>query len=248
MKLTAGSGPSKLARRILPVAALSLLLLLGTAAASGSGYNLSYSRGAGSVANGAIDLISVSSSDPGGPNVTASFQVSGALVLNSANYGYLVWFGGSAASNSTAWVTLTNNATTASLIATTGFSTIPFTTSGGSSASFSVAKAAVGGAATFAINVYAYAGSPGSASYSWLGTNYQATGGGGGSCTASGCTTTAGTALIAAWVWAAVAGAIVIVVVVVLVVVLLFRRKQPGMPLMAPTPPAPPPPPPPPPP
>ncbi len=235
-------------RRILPVAALSLLLLLGTAGASGSGYNLSYTRAAGSVANGAIDLISVSSTDPGGPNITASFQVSGALVLNSPNYGYLVWFGGSTASNSTAWVSIVDNSTTASLLSSSSFATIAFTTSGGSSASFSLAKAVVGGASTFGINVYAYTGTSGSASYSWLGTNYQATGGGGGTCTASGCTTTAGTALIAAWVWTAVAGAIVAVVVVVLVVVLLLRRKQPGTPLMAPPPPAPPPAPPPPPP
>ncbi|MCI4349843.1 MAG: hypothetical protein L3J93_06485, partial [Thermoplasmata archaeon] len=89
----------------------TLALTVPWAAASGSGYNLSYSRAAGSTSVGAVDLTSVSSSDTGASNLTISFTVSGTPDLQSSNYFYFVWFGGSSAGNATGYVSFSNSAT-----------------------------------------------------------------------------------------------------------------------------------------
>jgi hypothetical protein len=79
---------------------VTALLLAPLAGASGSGYNLSYSRAPGSTSSSAIDLVSVTSSDSGGPNLTIAFTVAGTPDVSSDSYSYSVWFGGAAASNS----------------------------------------------------------------------------------------------------------------------------------------------------
>ena len=227
---------------------LAVLLFVGTAAASGSGYNLSYSRTGGSVSVASVDLIAVSSTDSGGNNITAFLQVSGTLVLNSATTGYWVWFGGSTTSNSTAWVFITNNTTAGNYFSSNGgFSSghvLLTTGNGGSSVSFSIAKTVVGSATNFAINVYAWTGSSTSSTISWLGTNYQ----GGGSCANGVCVATAAPLFSGYVLYGTIAGVIVIVVIVVLLLLVLRRRRPPTQPAPPPPsagmPPAPPPPPP----
>lgn len=242
--------PRELTSTLISVIVLVVLLLAGVASASGSGYNQSYTRTAGSVSDSAVDLISVSSSDPGGNNITISFQVSGTVVLNSAQAGYYAWFGGSAAINSTAWVWLVNNMTSAQLYSMNSASHIPFTLgNAGASVTFSVAKAVVGSSASFSVNVYAFAVTSGSIAYSWLGTNYQ--GGGGASCGAVGCTTTgAGFALGSLLLYLVIGGVVIVAVVVLVVVLVVMRGKRttppgmwaPGGPAIGPPPPPPPPP------
>ena len=83
------------------------------AAASGTGYNLSYTRAAGSTSSPAIDLVSVTSTDPGGNKLTIAFTVAGTPDVSSDSYSYSIWFGGASSSNSSASVSLTNNSTSA---------------------------------------------------------------------------------------------------------------------------------------
>ena len=233
---------------------LTVLLFTGTAAASGSGYNLSYSRSPGTVSVASVDLIAVSSTDSGGNNITAFLQVSGTLVLNSMTTAYWVWFGGSSTANSTAWVYITNNTLDGTYYTSNGgFSsgTVLLTTgNGGSSVSFSIAKTVVGSASNFAINVYAWTGSVSSATVSWLGTNYQ----GGGSCANGICASTSATPFFSGYVlYGTIAAVIAVVAIVALLLVLRRRRPSPqpappppsvGMAPAPPPPPAAPPPPP----
>ncbi|HEV2429172.1 MAG TPA: hypothetical protein VGV64_04915, partial [Thermoplasmata archaeon] len=105
----------------LPPAAIAILLLAGLAAAGGSGYSQSYTRGAGSVSDSSVDLISVSTSDPGGANISVQFQVSGHLNMASQTTGYYVWFGGSSQSNSSAWIFFVDNATFGTIYTSSSF-------------------------------------------------------------------------------------------------------------------------------
>lgn len=236
-----------------------------SAAAGGTGYNLSYSHAAGSSSNSAVDLVALSTNDPGGLTVSVSFTVSGTLNLASENYVYELFFGGSAESNATDWVIFTNNSTAGETFGSTGngggFAYVPYTLSGGGSTlSFAINKSAVGPSSSFSANAYAAAGllSSGSFTYSWLGSDYLGLGGGGGgTCTGvtpSSCTSTAVSNAIAWWIYGAIATLIVVVVIVVIVVVVVMRKKKspPPPPMMAPPPapmggtaPMPPPPPPP---
>ena len=253
--------PRALSRLGLVGSALVAVVLLGAvAAASGSGYNLSYSRGAGSTANSAIDLVGVSSSDGGGATVSVSFTVSGTLNLHDGQYSYFVWFGGSTSGNSTAWATFTNNTTAGQYYSTSGggssFGPLPFTATG-STLTFAMNKTALPPASAFTVNVDAlYLSNSGSSEgISWLGTDYS----GGASCGPGGCLGSTPSSIFAPLVLAAIIAGVVIVVIVVVVVVLVvvMRRKRtpppvampptvlpPAPPPMAPLPPTPPPPPP----
>ncbi|MGI0130551.1 MAG: hypothetical protein ACREEC_10445, partial [Thermoplasmata archaeon] len=94
-----------------PVAALALILVLsGSVAATGSGWNQSYTQGS-TTSNTAVGLTGVSSSYSSGPNLTASLTVAGTLNLGSEDYTYWVYFGGTAASNASADVYFNNNTT-----------------------------------------------------------------------------------------------------------------------------------------
>lgn len=244
-----------------PLLALALaLMLVPFAAASGSGYNLSYSRAPGSTSSPAVDIVSVTSTDPGGSNLTIAFTVAGTPDVSSDFYSYSVWFGGGGASNSSASVLLSNNSTSAFYEqynaggGSTGY--IPYHLSG-STITVSILKTAVGPASGYGVNVNAIYSNAQTGVFdeSWLGTQY--TGAGGYSCgTLANCTSSSGSAGailgLGILVFAAVIiGIVVVVVIIIVVVVVVVGRSStpPPQPMMPPPQPgawAPPPPPPPP--
>lgn len=209
---------------------LVLVLTAGLAAATGSGYNQSYSRASNTALPADVDLVSVSSTYSSGPNLTVSLSVAGTVVTNDDNYSYAFWFGGSWSGNATAAIGIGSPTLTAqSLASLTTYSggtfhaqpSIPFHVSGGT-LSVSVATAIVGPASSFAVNVVASHYAPQEpSSTNWLGTGFATP------CTGSGCsaggTGTGGASSsipIGEILWP-----VVIVAVVVVVVVLLVRRR-----------------------
>jgi hypothetical protein len=216
-----------------------ILLLVPLASAGGTGYNLSYTRPAGSTSNAAVDLVSVSSNAPtSGAVVDVTLQVSGSLILNNDSYYYYLLFGGGGISNATAYAFFSNNSTVGFVITTgahAGFSTVGYTVgNGGSSLSFAINQSAVGPSSSFTLNAWAFFGKlTGSVSaYSYLGTNYQysTSGGGGGTCSGTTCTpTSSSTALSSTQILGIVGGVVVALIVIALVVVLVVlpRRRAP---------------------
>ena len=237
---------------------VGIVIALGLVGASqmvttGSGYDQSYSRAAGSSSVAAVDLVSVSSNDPGGTNITVSFSVSGTVVLNSGDYLYYVYFGGTGSGNSSAWTIFSNNSTAGEYYGggsnSFSFGTMGFTlTNGGSTLTFSIGKAVVGPATNFSVDAYAEYATNSQFSFTWLGTDYNSGtgsgsgggtgggGGGGGTCTASGCVGTSGGATNSNALWLYIGLGVVLVVVALVAVLLLLRRKK-----VAPTPSVPPP-------
>jgi hypothetical protein len=200
-----------------------LMALSGLAAAGGSGYNLSYTQSAGHSSNGAVDLVSVSSSYTSGLNLTVSFSVSGSIDYTSNTTGYIAFFGGSSYANATSYAVFSNG--TGAWVSTTPFGggTMVPTISGGT-LSFSMATANLPPPATFSVNVLAYFGLTRTVgSYTWLGTNYN----GGGTCTGTGCTTTSGGSAAFNWAYVIIP-VIVVVIIVIVVLVLVMRRKGPS--------------------
>ena len=203
-----------------------VLLISGSVAASGSGYNLSYST-TPTVTNTNVGLTSVSSSYTSGPNLTVSFTVAGTVILNSGDYFYYAYFGGTAESNATAFAFFTNNTTAGyyDSVSADSFGVMFFTLSnGGSTLSFSIATAAVGPSSSFAVDVFAVYGTVTAGQYSWLGTHYS----GSGSCGASGCVTTptSTSSGLGGIVLYAIIGVVVAVVIIALVVVLVMRGRR----------------------
>jgi hypothetical protein len=221
---------------------LVVLIMSTTAQASGSGYNLSYTRAPGSTSPAAVDLVSVSSNDPGGNNITASFSTASAIDLSSGDYIYIVYFGGTGTSNSTAYVDFSNNTTAGEYYSSNSGSfsagVMPFVlTNGGSTLSFSIAKASVGPASNFSIDVYAEYATTNQVSFSWLGTDYNsASGPGGGTCTSAGCAPSSGggvaggVAATPLWIYAGVAVAVVVGLLVALIFLMRRRRGAMGAP------------------
>jgi hypothetical protein len=213
------------------VAIAFLLALSGLARAAGSGYDLSFTQSAGGVAAN-IDLVAVSSNDPGGPNLTVQFTVAGQIVTNSNDTGYLVWFGGSSATNATADAVFTNNSTAGIYLGygndAGAFGSLPFTISGGGATlSFSIEKTILPTASDFTLNVEAGSGSSDrSGSISWLGSNYA--GGQTGNCNGSTCTTTTGGGSTPFDWWIVIIPVIVVVVIIVVVLMLVMRKKPPA--------------------
>jgi hypothetical protein len=213
------------------VAIAFLFALSGLASAAGSGYDLSFSQAAGG-ANPNIDLVALSSNDPGGPNLTVQFTVAGQIVTNSNTSAYLVWFGGSSEANATADVVFTNNSTMGIYLGdgnnAGAFGYLPFTISGGGATlSFSIAKTILPSASAFTMNAEAGSGqSATSGSLSWLGSNYA--GGQTGSCNGSTCTTTTGAGSTSFNWWIVIVPVIVIVVIIVVVLMLMMRKKPPA--------------------
>ncbi|MGC2789456.1 MAG: hypothetical protein WA547_05295 [Thermoplasmata archaeon] len=214
----------------------AVLVLSGGVAASGSGYNLSYTQTyTGSYP--AIGLTGVSSSYSSGSNITASFTVSGQINLVSDDYSYDFWFGGTASTNTTAWVFISNNTTTGEYYGGTSesseYGTINYTLSnGGSTLTLSIATNVVGPSSSFAIDVFAGYSTSTTGSYDWLGTDYGDFGGGGGNgvtCTATSCTAApaAASSLLSGLLLYAVLGIVVVVIVIVVVVMLVMRGKKP---------------------
>jgi hypothetical protein len=208
------------------------LLLTPVVGASGAGYNLSFSRGAGSSQNSAVDLVSVSSSDPGGPNVTVTFAVSGTLNLASQSYAYYVWFGGTTASNSNSEAFFSNNPVSGQYFADSSgnsqFGAVPIVAHSASTLTFSIAKSLVGAAATFGLNAYAaYSNPPGhSITSSWLGSDYS--GGNSIGCGGTACAPMIGTAFGLGFVVLAalILGFVVVIIVIVVVVVVVAGRNR----------------------
>ena len=226
---------------------VGIVIALGLVGASQmvttAGYDQSYSRAAGSTSVADVDLVGLTSNDPGGLNITVSFSVSGTVVLNSGDYVYYVYFGGTGTSNSTAWVIFNNN-TTAGEYFGVGSNSISsgnmnYTLSnGGSTLAFSIGKAVVGPATNFSVDAYAEYGTNSQFSFSWLGTDYNSGtgsgsgggtgggGGGGGTCTASGCVGTSGGATNSNSLWLYIGLGVVVLVVALVATLLLLRRKK----------------------
>ena len=143
-----------------PIAALAFVLVLsGNVAASGSGYNQSFSQAA-SGSNANADMTAVSTNDPGGANVSVQFTVAGQVILNSDTYVYEVWFGGSTAGNATAYGIFSNNSTNGFYLGygsnSGSYGNLPYTLSGGGSTlSFSIAKAILPPSSSFTLNAVA---------------------------------------------------------------------------------------------
>jgi hypothetical protein len=208
-------------------AALGLVLVSGLALAGGSGYNLSYTASADSNIIPSVDLVAVSTSYSGGPNLTSSLTLAGTPVTDNSSYSYFWLFGGGATGNSTAWAYVENHT---AVLHSAGLGYPPFEdinyTLSGSTLSISVNITLVGPATSFSINGEASQGdSSNTSTYSFLGTNYN----GGGSCTGSSCSGSGSGSgsgskpfPIGAIIWP-----VVIVVVVIVVLVLVRRRKPP---------------------
>ncbi|MCI4340197.1 MAG: hypothetical protein L3J73_02875, partial [Thermoplasmata archaeon] len=202
----------------------------------GSGYNQSVTQSGGHASDSAVDLVSISSSDPGTAQVSVTLQVSGVLNLVSEHYAYWVYFGGAATTNATAYA-IFSNGTVGSWFSTVSFGagTLPYTTgAGGSSLTFLINKSAVGPSSTFTLNAWAAQGTAGTGSFSWLGSNYQGLGNGGGTCGSTGCSSTTSTA-ISGWVWIGVGlGVVILVVIVVVVLVVVLPKRRAPPPSMPP--------------
>ncbi len=214
---------------------VALLGLTGLAAASGTGYDLSFTQSA-SGSNANADLTAVSSNDPGGPNITVTLTVAGTFQLTSGDYFYGAWFGGSSVTNATAEAVFTNNSTVGYYAGygsgAGGFGYLTYTlSSGGSTLTFSIAKTIVPPSTSYSLNGFAlYSSDDGkTGTYSWLGSNYN----GGGTCTTTACTGTGGTTSSSSfdW-WIVIIPVVVIVVVIALVLVFVMRRKPPMQPAM----------------
>jgi len=198
-----------------------VLGLGGFAAATGSGYNQSYTQSAGHATNGAVDLVAASSSYTSGPSLTISFSVSGSISYTGAEVGYIVWFGGSSYENATAYAVFANGSAVWISTTPTGEGLLTPQVSG-STLSFSMPTANLPAPASFTFNVLAYDGyTQSTGTYSWLGTDYN----GGGTCTGSTCTTT-GTSSSFNW-WIVIVPVVIIVVVIVVVLVMVMRKKPP---------------------
>ncbi len=219
----------------LAVLAVALVVMSPLAAAAGSGYNLSYTRAPGSTSNANIDLTSVSSTDSGGATISVTFQVSGHLVLNSGDYVYWVWFGGSTSSNATGYASFSNNTTAGQWFSSSGggygYGSVVYSIGGGgSSLTFAMNKTSVGPDTSFGVNVESiYSTSAGAGGISWLGTNYQ----GALNCGPTGCTgPVVSAAMSAFWLYVIIGVVLLVVIVVVVVVVVVVvgrRRRAPPM-------------------
>lgn len=209
------------------VAIAFVFALSGLASAAGSGYNQSYTQSAGHASVAAVDLTSVSSSYSGGPTIAVSFTVSGQIMWQTDGYGYLVYFGGTAESNATAYAVFSNG--TAGFVAPAGHPEggLLTPTVNGGTLSFNMNVTDVGPASSYAIDVLAveYTSST-TGTYSWLGTHYSA----GGTCTSStSCTTSSGSSSFDWWI---VIIPVVVVAVVVIVLLLMMQKKGPTQPAM----------------
>lgn len=226
------------------IAMVTALLLSGIVAASGSGYNQSYTQ-TPTNSNTAVGLTAVSSTYTSGANLSASFSVAGTIDLTSSDYMYVVWFGGTAETNFTAEAYFTNNTTAGYYVTASSvggeFGLMDFTLSNsGSTLTFSIATALVGPASSFAIDAYALYSTKSSAQYSWLGTDYSHSGAGSGSCGSSGCSgsssSSSSSSSLSGAVLYGIIGVVVVVVVIVAVLLLVMRRRRPPTAAPAPMP------------
>lgn len=219
------------------VAAVALVLVLsGSVAATGSGYNQSYTQSS-TTSNAAVGLTGITSSYSGGPNLTASITLAGAAVLDNAAYVYSIYFGGTASSNASAIVEF-SNITTAGVwyaYSTGGFAfgnEAYVLSNGGATLTFQLNISVVGPPTNFAVDAYASYSTTNAFDYSWLGTDYQpgAGGGGGGvSCNGTSCTVNNAPAnsLFGGFLLYAILGIVVVVVVIVVVLLLVMRKRPP---------------------
>lgn len=226
--------------------AVAAVVLAPSLASAASGYNLTFSRGAGSTSNAHVDLVLLDSQDQGNGKLQVRLQTAGTLDLTDSNYQYYVYFGGAAASSSFASVTFSNNTTVGASIVPTGFGTVAYSLSnGGTMLTFLMNESDLPPAASFTMNAIATSGGspPGVSS---IGSAFQPL---------------QNVVSTIFWIYVGLAIVVVVVVVVVIVVLLVVRRKKtppgpptpppmafgtPVMPTAAPGPLPPPPPPPPP--
>ncbi len=219
----------------------SCLVVLGSAAAAGSGYDLSFTQ-APTTAISDVALIDLLTSDPGGSNITVTLVVDGVFVLNSPEYSYSMYFAAGPFENATAFVQFSNTSASGSYETLEGgssmYGTVLATLSNGNSElSFSIAKAVVGNSTGFEANAAATFSSSATQASSQLGSTY----GGGGSCTGVGCSPTGSGGSPFDW-WIVIVPALVVVAVVAIVLVVALRRKPatPSPPPPAAPPPSPP--------
>ncbi|MCI4326178.1 MAG: hypothetical protein L3K16_00860 [Thermoplasmata archaeon] len=247
----------------LPALVALVLCLVPLTAASGSGFNLSFSQVPNLSVNSNVAITALSTSYSSGPNLTVTTSVSGTIQTANGDYFYDWYFGGGGSDNSTAWVEYSNNTTSADYYggSSSGGSSgsLPVHVSGGT-ITFTISAGIVGPSSAFTANAYGeYVNDQGagSYSYSYLGSNYDnagcttldcvGTGGGGSSGNAAGLLGF-GFALLLLIV---VLPVVIIIIIIVVVVVLVVRKKpaptppptwqQPPPPGMMPPPPPPPP-------
>ncbi len=215
--------------RLVALAVVAGALLLGSAglaAASGSGYDLSFSQ-APSTAIRSAALIGITTYDPGGSNLTVTVTLDGPFVLNSASYSYSVDFGGGSQLNATAYALFGNNTTAGSYVSLEPSSSpagpLPFSLSNsGTVLTFSIAKVAVGTSSGFIVNALATATLGTTTASSALGSFYQNVG----SCSGPLCPASSGGGS-SPIDWAVILPVVVAVALVALVVVALRRRRSP---------------------
>ena len=212
---------------IAAVGLAGLILLSGLAEGSGSGYNLSYTASANSSIIPAVDLVQVSTSYAGGPNLTATLTLAGTPLTNNAMYSYVWLFGGATTNGATAWAFVENGSAYLHSIALGLPESIGYSVAG-PSLSISVNITLVGSSVGFTFNGEASQGdSSNTSTYSFLGTDYPSDSG----CTGSNCGGntggTGGSSASSSIPIGEILWPIVIVVVVVVVVVLLVRRRRP---------------------
>jgi hypothetical protein len=209
------------------VAALMALVLAtaGPASAQGSGYNLSYSAAANPSIVSSVDLVGATTSNSGGPNLTANLTVAGSPSANGTGYQYVWLFSGAGTNNSTAWVFVANGV---GLLHSKDLRTaeeVNYTTVG-STLSVTVPTFLVGPSLNFTFNGQASEGNASNSSTSSsLGTNYN----GGGGCSGSSCGASGGSHS-SSWptttLLEGLVGVIVVVVIIASAVSLSRRRKK----------------------
>jgi hypothetical protein len=214
---------------------VTFVLVLGSASATGTGYDLSFTQ-APTTSISDVALIDLVTNDPGGNNITVTMTVDGTFVLNSPEYSYYLFFGGGAQQNSTAYAVFSNNTTGSYVALEDGVgsegSLLVTLSNGNSELTVSIAKAVVGPSSEFVVNAVATYSTSSTSANSYLGSYY-----GGGGCTGAECSTTHPAASGFDWWWVIVPLVVVVVVVAVLLAVVLRRKPPAGTP---PTPPAPP--------
>jgi hypothetical protein len=216
------------------------VVVLGTATAASSGYDLSFNQAPTiPIANAA--LIDLLTNDPGGNNVTVTITVDGVFVLDSPDYSYSLFFGGGAAENATAYVDFSNNSTRGTYVTlATGVSpegSINATLSNGDSElTFSISKAVLGGSSTdFVANARASYSTSSTDANSYIGSYYGP--GDSGSCAGVGCGSSAPPPPSSFDSWVVIVPVVAIVAVVAIVLAVVLRRKPPTAPTPATTPP-----------
>ena len=198
-----------------------LVSLAASAAASASGYDLSYSQSPTS-SNPDVSLIHLTTSYSSGPNLKCAFTVAGTIVLSSSDYGYIVLFGGNTTTNANAYASFGGNTSSGTITSLgiawygtyAGQAPLSFDLSNASSTlSFSVATKLLGPASNFTVLAEALYVNASGEQFSTLGSASHSTSASSGS---------------NEWLGIVVTVVVIAAVVVAVVVILWRRRRKPA--------------------